>query len=88
MHEFSTVEEALAIQEISVSEFGRPQGLRDPGALESALLRPQVGNYNDLPEEAAALMESLAMNHPFVDGDKRTALYATDAFLRMKWPFQ
>ena len=32
-------------------------------------------------------MESLAMNHPFVDGDKRTAFYATDAFLRMKWPF-
>ena len=83
MHEFPTIEEVLAIHEIAVREFGGPQGLRDPAALESALLRPQLGYYNDLLEEAAALMESLAMNHPFVDGNKRAAFYTTDAFLRM-----
>ena len=83
MHEFPTIEEVLAIHEIVVREFGGPQELRDTAALESALLRPQLGYYNDLLEEAAALMESLAMNHPFVDGNKRTAFYTTDAFLRM-----
>ena len=39
-------------------------------------MRPQLGYYDDLIEEAAALMESLALNHPFVDGNKRTAFYA------------
>ena len=87
MHEFPTIEEVVAIHEIAVREFGGSQGLRDPGALESALLRPQLGYYNDLLEEAAALMESLAMNHPFVDGNKRTAFFATDAFLRMNGRF-
>ena len=57
-------------------------GLRDHGALQSALLRPQLGYYDDLIEEAFALMERLAMNHPFVDGNKRTAFFVTDAFLR------
>ena len=66
-----------------MQEFGGPRGLRDQAALESALLRPQLRYYNDLSEEAAAFMESLAMNHPFVDGNKRTAFYTTDAFLRM-----
>ena len=62
-------------------------GIRDVGALESALLRPQIGYYDSLIEEAAALMESLAMNHPFVDGNKRAAFFATDAFLRMNGYF-
>ena len=62
-------------------------GLRDMGALESAILRPQMGYYDDLIEEAAALLESLAMNHPFVDGNKRTAFYSTDAFLRKNGSF-
>ena len=87
MHEFPTIGEVVTIHKIVVSEFGGSQGLRDTGALESALLRPQLGYYNDLLEEAAALMESLAMNHPFVDGNKRTAFFATDAFLRMNGQF-
>ena len=57
-------------------------GLRDMGALESALWRPQIGYYDSLIEEAAALMESLATNHPFVDGNKRVSFGTTDAFLR------
>ena len=87
MHEFPTIEEVVAIHEIVVSEFGGPQGLRDAGALESALLRPQLGYYNDLLEEAAALIESLAMNHPFLDGNKRAAFYSTDVLLRMNGHF-
>lgn len=62
-------------------------GLRDMGALESALLRPQMGYYDGIIEEAAAMLESLAMNHPFVDGNKRTAFYATDTFLRKNGHF-
>ena len=87
MHDFPTIEELLEIHDIAVHEFGGSLGLRDEGALYSALMRPQLGYYNDLIEEAAALMESLAMNHPFVDGNKRTAFYATDTFLRKNGQF-
>jgi len=53
------------------------------GLLESALHRPRTGYYADLAEMAAALFESLIMNHPFVDGNKRVAFFATDVFLRL-----
>lgn len=53
------------------------------GLLESALFRPQSGYYTDLVEMAAALFESLINNHPFVDGNKRVAFFATDVFLRL-----
>ena len=86
-HDFPTLEEVVAIHDIAVQEFGGAQGLRDMGALESAILRPQMGYYNGLIEESAALMESLAMNHPFVDGNKRTAFYTTDTFLRKNGHF-
>ena len=49
--------------------------------LEAALFRPQTGYYADLIEEAAALWESLAQNHPCTDGNKRTAFAATYTFL-------
>ncbi len=87
IHDFPTIEEVIAIHDIAVREFGGSLGLRDAGALESALMRPQLGYYDSLIEEAAALMESLAMNHPFVDGNKRTAFYATDTFLRKNGRF-
>ena len=58
-------------------------GLRDRGALESALARPQTGYYQDLIQEAAALWESLSQNHPFIDGNKRVAVTVTAAFLRV-----
>jgi len=81
--EFLTVDEVLAIHEALIREFGGPEGLRDPGLLESALFRPRTGYYVDLAEMAAALFESLLMNHPFLDGNKRVAFFATDVFLRL-----
>jgi death on curing protein len=80
---FLSVDEVVEIHERLISRFGGPPGLRDRGLLESALFRPQTGYYADLPETAAALFESLLMNHPFVDGNKRVAFFATDVFLRL-----
>jgi death on curing protein len=80
---FLSVDEVLAIHERLVDAFGGTPGLRDPGLLESALFRPRTGYYGDPPEMAAALFESLLMNHPFVDGNKRVAFFATDVFLRL-----
>ena len=78
-----SLDEALAIHERLIVRFGGGQGVRDLGLLESALYRPQTGYYSDLAEMAAALFESLLMNHPFVDGNKRVAFFATDVFLRL-----
>ncbi|HEX5483418.1 MAG TPA: Fic family protein [Terriglobia bacterium] len=57
-----------------IERFGGAHGLRDPGALESALGRPQSGYYRAYIGEASALMESLSQNHPFVDSNKRTSI--------------
>jgi len=59
---------------------GRP-GMRGQGHLEAALFRPKTGHYVDLIEEAAALWESLAQYHPFIDGNGRTAFASTYTFL-------
>ena len=78
-----SLDEASAIHERLIGRFGGSQGVRDPGLLESALYRPRTGYYSDLTEMAAALFESLLMNRPFVDGNKRVAFFATDVFLRL-----
>jgi len=65
-----------------VQKWGGMAGLRDRGLLESAVARPQSGYYADIIEEAAALCESLLQNHPFIDGNKRSAVVATAVFLR------
>ena len=80
---YLTVDEALAIHDRLVRTFGGPAGVRDLGLLESALFRPQTGYYEDIAQMAAALFESLVMNHAFVDGNKRIAFFATDVFLRL-----
>lgn len=80
---FPTTRMAIEIHDDQMTQFGGEFGLRDIGALESALARPQIGYYNGMIEEAAALMESLAINHPFVDGNKRVSFFVTDVFLRM-----
>jgi death on curing protein len=71
---------------VAVEEFGGSSGIRDRGLLESALARPLASfggrNLYDTPfKRAAALAESLVLNHGFVDGNKRTAMYAMAAWL-------
>lgn len=81
MTDYLTVIEILAIHHDQIEKYGGIIGIRDPGLLEAALFRPQTGYYADLIEEAAALWESLAQNHPFLDGNKRVAFAATYTFL-------
>ena len=81
--EYLTLADALAIHAVLIKRYGGVEGVRDMGALESALYRPQTGYYRDVIQEAAALLESLSINHPFVDGNKRVAFAVTDVFLRL-----
>ena len=83
MSRFLTSEDVLGFHETLIARFGGKTGVRDRGLLESAIARPQTGYYSDLIEEAAALWESLSQNHPFLDGNKRTAVTATAVFLRI-----
>jgi death on curing protein len=80
---YLTLLEVLAIHDRLLADFGGAAGIRDPGGLESALFRPQTGYYDDTVAEAAALLESLLVNQPFVDGNKRTAFAVADIFLRL-----
>ncbi len=81
MTDYLTLVEVLAIHADQIDRYGGLEGVRDPGTLEAALYRPQTGYYADLIEEAAALWESLAQNHPFIDGNKPTAFAAAYTFL-------
>jgi|SRR5579863_6397169 death on curing protein len=82
MSDYLTVAEVYLMQHRLIELFGGLHGVRDKGAVEAACFRPQTGYYNSIEEEAAALMESLANNHGFLDGNKRIAFTATDVFLR------
>jgi death-on-curing protein len=83
MAHYLTMDEIVMMHEIIIQKFGGASGIRDRGALEGAVYRPQSGYYPNIPIEAAALFESLVINHPFVDGNKRIAFAAMDVFLRM-----
>jgi len=78
---YLTVGEVLQMHHQQIDSYGGTHGVRDKGLLESAVFRPQIGYYNNIAEEAAALMESLTNNHPFLDGNKRIAFAATHTFL-------
>ncbi len=80
MANYLTVAEVYLMQHRLIELFGGAHGVRDKGAVEAAVFRPQTGYYNSIEEEAAALMESLAKNHGFVDGNKRIAFTAADVF--------
>jgi death on curing protein len=80
---YLSVDEVIIIHEYLIEEYGGESGIKDISALESALARPQTGHYKNVYEESAALMESLAVNHPFIDGNKRISFFATDIFLRL-----
>jgi death-on-curing protein len=86
--EYLTIQEVLLLHARLIQRTGGSSGVRDIGLLESALARPQgtFGGqdlYPDLWSKAAALMQSLIKNHPFVDGNKRTALTAVGLFLEL-----
>lgn len=85
---FIEKEMALAIHTRQLSKFGGTPGLRDTGLLDSALAQPQTTFSGELlhptiPVQAAAYLYHLAMNYPFIDGNKRTAFAVMDTFLRV-----
>lgn len=85
---YLTAEQILFIHARIVDETGGVHGVRDVGLLQSAAARPKAtfgGQelYPDIFSKAAALMESLARNHPFLDGNKRTAVTSTGLFLQI-----
>ena len=86
--EYLTSAEVLLIHARLIQRTGGVSGVRDVGLMESAVARPQAtfgqnDLYPDVWSKAAALMHSLIKNHPFVDGNKRTALTATAMFLEL-----
>jgi death-on-curing protein len=83
VRDYLTVVDVLGMYTVLMQRYGGAGGVRDPGALEAVLFRPQTGYYDDIIAEAAALLESLAINLPFVDGNKRIAFAAADVFLRI-----
>jgi death-on-curing protein len=78
---YPSAEEVLATHARLIELFGGSHGVRDRGALDSALFRPRSGYYRDIIEEAAALLKSRWQNHPLIDGNKRTAVSVAAAFL-------
>jgi death-on-curing protein len=84
---YPTIAETIEAHRLLIDEFGGLHGIRDVGLLESAVARPQNGYYNNPIEEASALMESLANNHPFIDGNKRVSFLMTDVLLRLNGYF-
>lgn len=80
---YPTLEEALHLHAQLLARFGGHGGVRDLGLLESSLARPKSGYYESLSEQAAALMQSLARNHAFVDGNERMAFALCAVFLRV-----
>jgi death-on-curing protein len=80
---FITMQDIMLMHGVLINRFGGSPGLRDKASLEAALMRPQSGYYPDVISQAAALFESLIVNHPFIDGNKRIAFAAMDTFLRI-----
>ena len=80
--EYLTVDDVLGIHELLIKRYGGMSETRDMGSVQAAVYRPQCGYYQDIIQEACALFESLLINHPFLDGNKRTAFAACDVFLR------
>ncbi|NHC33366.1 type II toxin-antitoxin system death-on-curing family toxin [Scytonema millei] len=86
--EFLEINDILTIHQILLEQFGGMPGIRDEGLLESAVSQPQASFFGELlhstiQAQAAAYLYHLAKNHPFLDGNKRTAFGAMEAFLRL-----
>jgi death-on-curing protein len=80
---YPTVDEVLGLHSLLLARYGGEAGVRDLGMLDAALHRPRSGYYDSLSEQAAALLQSLANNHAFVDGNKRVAFVTMAIFLRL-----
>lgn len=86
MTTYLSLEQVLDLHRRQIRVFGGAGGLRDRGAVEAAVARPQMtfggeDLYPEIADKAAALMHSLVMNHPFVDGNKRVGAHACILFL-------
>ena len=81
--DYLTAADIIGIHDILLKKYGGAEGVRDMGAIEATVFRPQCGYYSDIIQEACALLESLLIDHPFVDGNKRIAFAASDIFLRI-----
>lgn len=86
--EFLEVADILDIHQILIEQFGGMFGIRDEGLLESALSQPKATFFGELlhptiQEQAATYLYHITKNHPFLDGNKRTAYGAMEAFLRL-----
>lgn len=80
---YITRDEVLFLHDALIARHGGAPGVRDMGLVESALARARSGYYTSLSEQAAALLQSFAMNHAFVDGNKRVAWASSMVFLRL-----
>lgn len=83
---YLTVLDVIAMHDELIERTGGAVGLRDEGALDSAIMRPQMAAYYeeaDLVTQAVLLMSGIALAHAFVDGNKRTALASGDTFLQI-----
>ena len=83
---YLSLDQLFRLHELQIRAFGGGRGLRDLGGLEAAAARPGMtfageDLYADAAAKAAALMHSLVMNHPFVDGNKRVDAMAAELFL-------
>lgn len=83
---YLTLEQILVIHEDQIDRYGGSHGLRDLALLESAIFRPQTTFsgaelYPTLFDKVAALLHLLVLNHPFIDGNKRTAITSSIVFL-------
>ncbi|MEH2037411.1 type II toxin-antitoxin system death-on-curing family toxin [Nostoc sp.] len=85
---FLSISQVLDIHQDEINSFGGTSGVRDEGLLDSALAQPQATFGGELlhptiHEQAAAYLYHLAMNHPFIDGNKRTAFAVMDTFITL-----
>ena len=87
MTKYLSVEQIIYMHNKSIEKFGGAYGVRDLSALESAAGRPQAAFggkdlYKNIYSKASALCHSILINHPFIDGNKRTAFASMDIFLQ------
>jgi len=85
---YLTLEQVILIHEDQIERYGGSHGLRDVALLESAIFRPQttfggVNLYKSIFDKTGAMVQSILLNHPFVDGNKRTAIASALVFLAL-----